>query len=105
MHLGRLKETVLSLEAPEDGLLDAPDCIAELEFTYSAFRFRYAWGTVYEISFSNHADAADRSACWALLPPNHVILESVESDTLGVGFNGVCSEVTHRVLASWTFEN
>jgi 2-polyprenyl-6-methoxyphenol hydroxylase-like FAD-dependent oxidoreductase len=36
-----------------------PECLAELEFTYSVFRFTYAWGTLYEVAFSSLADALD----------------------------------------------
>lgn len=101
MTLANLRDDLLGVDLDESALLDDPDCLAELEFTYSVFRFRYTWGTVYEITFSNLADACDRSACWALLPPEHVIIDTQETDTLGAGFNGVDTEVTHRVLGRW----
>lgn len=101
MTLAQLRAEVLDVDLSEHDLLDDPDCLAEQEFTFSVFRFRYEWGTIYEISFSNLADAHDRSACWALLPPEHVIIDTQETDTLGVGFNGIDTEVTHRVLGQW----
>lgn len=83
----------------EDRLIDDPDCLAELEHTYSVFRFRYDWGTVYEISWSNLADSHDRQVCMALVPDGDAsaYLETVETETLGGP--GVCHEVTHRLLA------
>lgn len=99
MTLTEIREDVLAnvigFESTDD-----PDCLAEQEFTYSVFRFRHSWGTSFEITFSNLADADDRSACWALLPREHLILFTEDTDTLGVGHNGICSEITHRVLAS-----
>lgn len=84
----------------EYDLMDAPDCLAELEYTYSLFRFRYQWGTLYEATFTNHSDGDDRSACWALVPSPHLIIDSVDTDTTGVGFNGVTREVTHRIVST-----
>lgn len=79
-----------------DGLVDDPDCLAELEHVYSVFRFRYQWGTVYELTFSCEADAEDRKACMALMPAAHVYLETIETDTLGHPF----TEVTHRFITA-----
>lgn len=81
-------------------LEDDPDCLAELEFTYSVFRFRYPWGTVYEVTFTNNADAEDRSACWALVPGPSLVIDTVSGDTTGVGCNGVSTEVTHRLVCA-----
>lgn len=76
------------------GLLDDPDCLAELEHVYSVFRFRYVWGTVHEITFGPEADAYDRHACFALLPCISFWAESIETDTLGIDGK----EVTHRAV-------
>lgn len=92
-----LAERVRELDGDFSGLIDSPDCLAELEFTFSVFRFRYTWGTVYEVTFTNLADSEDKSACWALVPDNHVTVDCVETDTTGVGYNGVTCEVTHRL--------
>lgn len=82
-----------------DGLVDDPDCLAELEFTYSVFRFRYAWGTVYEATFTNHADGQDRDAALAVIPSEaQLYVDTFDTDTMGVGFNGVIREVTHRMF-------
>ncbi len=83
-----------------DNLTDDPDCLAELEFTYSVFRFRYTWGTVYEITFTNHADAHDRDVCIDLLPLGAVYIDTVETNTMGIGHNGVVREITHRNVTS-----
>lgn len=84
----------------EEELLDDPDCLAEMEFTYSVFRFRYSWGTVFELTFTNHADAHDRKVCFRLMPAAHVFLETVESATMGLGANGIVREVTHRFVTA-----
>lgn len=83
----------------ETGLLDDPDCLAELEFTYSVFRFRHKWGTHFELTFTNLADANDMSACWALVPARHIIVATEDTDTTGLGYNGVIREATIYLLA------
>lgn len=103
MSLTELHEGVLSNRIACDPVDDA-DCLAEQEFTFSVFRFRHSWGTVFDITFSNLADADDRSACWALLPREHLVMDTTDTDTLGVGYNGVCSEITHRVLVSESWD-
>lgn len=86
-----------------DDLVDDPDCLAELEHIYSVFRFRYAWGTVYEITFSNLADGEDRQSCMRLMPADHAHLDTIDTNTLGVvGDNGVTVEVTHRFVTAHT---
>lgn len=99
LTLTEIHESVLEDELDLEPI-DDPDCLAEQEFTYSVFRIRYSWGTIFEISFSCLADAEDRSACWALLPREHLIVDTQDTDTMGVGYNGVTTEITHRVLAS-----
>lgn len=81
-----------------DELIDVPDCLAELEATFSVFRFRYSWGTIYEVAFTNHADSDDRKTCLRMMPAAHVYLETIETNTMGVGTNGVLREFTHRYV-------
>lgn len=96
--LTMIRARVLDDRAAYD-LVDDPDCLAELEHTYSVFRFRYPWGTLFEVTFTNHADGEDRTACWALVPSPHLVIDTQDTDTTGVGHNGIVREVTHRVVA------
>lgn len=99
MTLEALRERVRT-DQREFDLLDDPDCLAEMEFTYEVFRFRYSWGTMYEVSFTNHADGDDRAACWGLIPNPHLLIDCIDTDTMGVGHNGVTREITHRLVAA-----
>lgn len=91
-----LREQAQDLIGLTADLIDDPDCLAELEHTFSVFRFRYSWGTVYELTFGCDADAEDRRACLALMPAAHVYLETVATETLG----GLTGEVTHRFVTA-----
>jgi hypothetical protein len=90
-----LRDTAAERLTLGDDLIDDPDCLAEFEFTFSVFRFRYTWGTVFEFSFSHLSIACERKACFALMPAAHVYLETIETNTLGVG-----GEVTHRFVTA-----
>lgn len=92
-----LKERAKSL-VDQYVLRDEPDCLAELEFEFSVFRFRYAWGTVYEVTVTNLADGPARAAAFDLLPHGAVYLDALDTNTTGVGKNGVYTEVTHRFV-------
>lgn len=96
--LATLREQVAAGERSTE-LLDDPDCLADIEFTFSVFRLRYEWGTIYEFSWTNHADHDDHAAALALLPVCRTHLETIQTDTMGVGFNGVKTELTTRVIA------
>lgn len=77
-------------------LLDEPDCLADMPHVYSVFRFRHATGDVtYELTFTNLSDGPDRQACWALVDGPVNLVDVIDTDTMGVGSNGVHREVTY----------
>lgn len=100
MQLTEVRAGIISTDIDTEGALDVPDCLAELEFCYSVFRFRHEWGTLYEVTLTNLADGEDRLAAWALLPQDHLVVDSLDTDTMGVGDNGIVQEVTHRVISA-----
>lgn len=90
--------------APESGadpnsLIDEPDCLADLPHVYSVFRFRHRGGAVtFELTFTDLSDGPDRQACWDLLDGPVNVVDVINTDTMGIGSNGVTQEVTY-VLA------
>lgn len=96
--------TPLETRAPDSGaapdsLEDVPDCLADMPHVYSVFRFRHRGGAVtFELTFTNLSDGDDRMNCWALIDGPVNLVDVVDTDTMGVGSNGVNREVTY-VLA------